>query len=345
MLGRGIRVGDDPAARLQVRDAVAQPERADRDARVELARFRDAVADGARIDPAPVPLELRDDLHRAHLRRARDGAGREARAQQLERRHSVAQLADDLRDEVRHVRVALGLHEALDAHRARHADAREVVAPEVDEHRVLGAVLLRREQRRRVALAGRDRAGDRVELGAAAGALDDRLRRAADQREVPQLQKEEVRRRVDAAQRAVELDAPTRRWAASRAARSRPGRRRPRGCAPSPARRGGGAPRVTARARAARALPSLARQRGLPARRATPRPRATARQRRARDRTGQDVGNEEPALRHTRPVVRQRHRRLEASRPRRTRDSRRPARRSASASSNETSREPAPTKL
>ena len=37
VLGGGIGVGDDPAARLQVRDAVAQHERADRDARVELA--------------------------------------------------------------------------------------------------------------------------------------------------------------------------------------------------------------------------------------------------------------------------------------------------------------------
>ena len=105
---------------------------------------REDVADRARVDAAPVALELRDDLHRAHLRRARDGAGREAGAQELERRDAVAQLADDLRDEVRDVRVALRLHEALDAHGARHADAREVVAAEVDEHHVLGAVLLRR---------------------------------------------------------------------------------------------------------------------------------------------------------------------------------------------------------
>ena len=37
VLGRGIGVGDDAAAGLQVRDAVSQPERADCDARVELA--------------------------------------------------------------------------------------------------------------------------------------------------------------------------------------------------------------------------------------------------------------------------------------------------------------------
>ena len=107
---------------------------------------------------------------------------------------------------MRHVRVPLRLHELLDADRAGNADAREVVAAEVDEHHVLGAVLLRREQRLGVALARRDRAGDRVERGARAFALDHRLRRAADEREPVELQQEEIRRRVDAAERAVELE-------------------------------------------------------------------------------------------------------------------------------------------
>jgi hypothetical protein len=43
---------------------------------------------------------------------------------------------------VRDVRIALGLEEAPDAHCAVPADAREVVAAEVDEHHVLRAVLL-----------------------------------------------------------------------------------------------------------------------------------------------------------------------------------------------------------
>ena len=53
---------------------------------------------------------------------------------------------------------------------------------------------------------GSDRPRDRVQLGAAAGALDDRLRRAAHERDVAELEEEEVRRRVDAPQRAVQLD-------------------------------------------------------------------------------------------------------------------------------------------
>ena len=61
------------------------------------------------------------------------------------------------------------------------------------------------EQRLGVTVARRDRAGDRVQLGARALALDDRLRRRADQREPVQLEQEQVRRRVDPPQRAVEL--------------------------------------------------------------------------------------------------------------------------------------------
>src|SRR5213079_2474302 len=96
VLGGGIRVGDDAAARLQVRDAVVQHERADGDARVELALPREGVADRARVDAAAVALELRDDLHRPHLRRPRDRAGGEAGAQELERRGAVTELADHL---------------------------------------------------------------------------------------------------------------------------------------------------------------------------------------------------------------------------------------------------------
>ena len=78
----------------------------------------------------------------------------------------VAQLAGHLGDEVRDVREALRLEEALDLDRSRHADAREVVAAEVDEHHVLGAVLLGGEQALGVALAALGRAGDRVQARA-----------------------------------------------------------------------------------------------------------------------------------------------------------------------------------
>ena len=72
-------------------------------------------------------------------------AGKHAR-RRSKRVPAGRELARDLRDEVGDVRVALGLEEADDAHRAGRADAREVVAAEVDEHDVLGLVLLGGEQ-------------------------------------------------------------------------------------------------------------------------------------------------------------------------------------------------------
>ena len=88
------------------------------------------------------------------------------------------------------------------------AHAREVVAAEVDEHHVLGAVLLRGEQPLGVALARLRRAGDRVQRRARALALDERLGRRADEREPVELEQEEVRRRVDAPQRCGRARAP-----------------------------------------------------------------------------------------------------------------------------------------
>ncbi len=104
------------------------------------------------------------------------------------------------------VREALRLEEPLDLHRPGDTDAREVVAAEVDEHDVLGAVLLGGEQPLGVALSGLGRAGDRIQGGARALALDERLRRRADQGQPVELEQEEIRRRVDGAQRAVERD-------------------------------------------------------------------------------------------------------------------------------------------
>src|SRR6185312_10110958 len=78
---------------------------------------------------------------------------------------------------------------------------------EIDEHDVLGAVLLRSEQALRVALPAERRPRDRVDARASALGPDECLGRGADQREVvAELQEEEIRRRVNTAKRAVELD-------------------------------------------------------------------------------------------------------------------------------------------
>ena len=53
-----------------------------------------------------------------------------------------AQLAVDLADQVQHVRIPLDHHELGDAHRSVRGDAADVVASEIDEHQMLGALLL-----------------------------------------------------------------------------------------------------------------------------------------------------------------------------------------------------------
>ena len=73
----GHAVGDDARAGLNVGLVALHDERAQRDAGVHVAGVVD-VADGAGIGPAAVRLQLVDDLHRPHLRRTADRAGRQA---------------------------------------------------------------------------------------------------------------------------------------------------------------------------------------------------------------------------------------------------------------------------
>ena len=107
---------------------------------------------------------------------------------------------------MRDVREPLRLEVARHPNTAGLADAGEVVAAEVDEHHVLGAVLLRGEQPLGVTLARLRRPRDGVQAGRPVLALDQGLRRGADQRQVLELEQEEVRRGVDPAERTVELD-------------------------------------------------------------------------------------------------------------------------------------------
>ena len=67
-------------------------------------------------------------------------------AQRVERADPAPQPPDDAGDDVHHVAVVLDDHELVDLDGAVLADPAEVVAAEVDEHHVLGALLLVGEQ-------------------------------------------------------------------------------------------------------------------------------------------------------------------------------------------------------
>ena len=103
--------------------------------------------------------------------------------------------------------VGLDLHQPLDVHAAVLAHAPEVVAAEVDEHHVLGALLLVGEQLggdRGVVLAARPGAGDRARGDVAAVDRQQRLGRGADDLEVLEVEEVHVRARVHGAQAAVD---------------------------------------------------------------------------------------------------------------------------------------------
>src|SRR5690606_6555122 len=82
-----------------------------------------------------------DDLHAAHFRRAGDRATGKHRAQHFPGRGIGAQAAAYVAHDVVHVGVTLHHHQLVDLDAAGAADAAEVVALEVDQHHVLGALL------------------------------------------------------------------------------------------------------------------------------------------------------------------------------------------------------------
>ena len=90
---------------------------------------------------APDGLEPGDVVDRRDLRRTGDRAAREGRAQDLGQPDAGTQAALDRRDEMRHTGELALDHQLRPANRPDPADAREVVALEIDDHHVLGSVL------------------------------------------------------------------------------------------------------------------------------------------------------------------------------------------------------------
>ena len=121
-------------------------------------------------------------------------------------------------------------------------DPADIVAAEIEQHQVLGALLRVGEQALRMGAvlrrrrAARPRAGDRPDRHLAVAHPHEDLGRRADDLEVLEVEVAQERRRVDAPQRAVEREGGQREGASRSAATARPGRRRRRGCTPSPAR-------------------------------------------------------------------------------------------------------------
>ena len=210
VLAHRHRVGDDAAAGLQEQPVALAHQRADDDVEVELPLGDPAERPGVRA--ATHRLELVDDLHAAHLGAAGDGAAGEHRPDQVHRVARGVQVAAHVAHDVDDVTVELVDHELVDAHRAVLADPAEVVALQVDQHDVLGAVLGVEVELLGEVVGGEraagPRAGDGAGLGPALGVeRDEALRRRADELVVAEVQVAGEGAGVHGAQRVVEVQA------------------------------------------------------------------------------------------------------------------------------------------
>ena len=184
-LALGHGVGHDPAARAHPDALVADLERPDRHVQLEPGH-RARVAERAGVRLAAAGLELGDHAHRLDLRRAGHRAGREAGAQQVGVAGVGPKRARHGRDQVPHARRGPRLGERRHADRAVLAHAPEVVAHQVHDHHVLGAVLRRCGEGGAVVLGARAlaaggehprrRALDRLAHDLAAAAAQEQLR-------------------------------------------------------------------------------------------------------------------------------------------------------------------------
>ena len=104
------------------------------------------VADGAAVDAARLGFELADQLHGADLGRPDDGAGREDAAQQLRRVDTLLQSGAHAGRHLVQGLVGLDGEQVGDVDAADLGDAPDVVAHQIDDHQVLGALLDVRRQ-------------------------------------------------------------------------------------------------------------------------------------------------------------------------------------------------------
>ena len=204
----GHRVRNDPGSGMHGGHAVPDDRAADRDRALDVRRRE--VADRPAVRPAALALQLRDGLHRAHLRRTPHRPGREDGAHRIEGVQPVRQAPVHLRHQVHHVGVTLDVAERGDLDAGGCCDAADVVAGKVDEHRVLcellwiGAQLcLQRGVEDRI-LVPRPGPGDRPRDDLAISNAHEQLRRGTDhgraRRDRREVQVVQVRRGVDPAQ-------------------------------------------------------------------------------------------------------------------------------------------------
>src|ERR1700691_637149 len=136
----GIGIGDNAGAGLNVHHPILDQCGSQHDAGVHFRNGR-KVADAAGIERTLFFLQLIDDLHGPHFWRSRDGAGGKTRGEGVERLAVLTEPALNIGDNVHHVAVALDEELVSDLNGADLRHTADVVAPEVEQHQMLGPFL------------------------------------------------------------------------------------------------------------------------------------------------------------------------------------------------------------
>ncbi len=99
------------------------------------------VPDRTSIEAPVHRFQLIDDLHRAHFRRTDERARRKRRGEEIKSISARSELRVDSAHDVHHMAVSFDRAIWVDVHAARPRDTPEIVARQVDQHHMFGALL------------------------------------------------------------------------------------------------------------------------------------------------------------------------------------------------------------
>jgi len=142
VLADRVGVCHDSATYVHVGSILLYQQRSDDHREIE-PTTQVEIAERAGVHRAPHRLDAVEDAHGRDLRRSRHRSGWKGGADEIDGVAVAAKPSRDGRHHLEHGRVALDRHQLGHRHAADLADPTEVVAHEIDDHQVLGAVLRR----------------------------------------------------------------------------------------------------------------------------------------------------------------------------------------------------------
>ena len=129
---------------MQGRIPVFDHQAADKDIEIHVSR-KTKITERTRVRASRHALYLVNNLRRANLRRARDGASRKKSPQCVKSTQTLAKNTPDIRNDVFHMRIILDSHPFIHMHAAKLAHPAQVIAFQVHKHHMLRALFVRQQ--------------------------------------------------------------------------------------------------------------------------------------------------------------------------------------------------------